>query len=142
MRSEKSPEASSALSQPSCEGQQEATSAASAAHRAPRDTVPELCPCHLPACTHLPPSAGRAPGLHGTAGDERLESVCFTFNPPFTTTRRGGPSPCHHPPSLVTQPKNFNLHGLSVVVKYNTNGAGLVYPEAMKLLSEEIDTHY
>lgn len=103
---------------------------------------PELCPCHLPACTHLPPSAGRGPGLHGTAGDERLESVCFTFNPPFTTTRRGGPSPRHHPPSLVTQPKNFNLHGLSVVVKYNTNGAGLVYPEAMKLLSEEIDTHY
>lgn len=45
-------------------------------------------------------------------------------------------------PSLVTQPKNFNLRGLSVVVKYNTNGVGLVYPEAMKLLSEEIDTHY
>lgn len=42
----------------------------------------------------------------------------------------------------MTQPKNFNLHGLSVVVKYNINGAGLVYPEAMKLLSEEIDTHY
>lgn len=44
-------------------------------------------------------------------------------------------------PSLVTRPKNFNLHGLSVVVKYNTDGAGLVYPGAMKLLSEEIDTH-
>lgn len=44
-------------------------------------------------------------------------------------------------PSLVTQPKNFNLRGLSVVVKHNTNGVGLFYPEAMKLLSEEIDTH-
>ena len=47
-------------------------------------------------------------------------------------------------PSLpvVTHPRNFNLHSLSVVVKYNTSKVGLIYPEAMKLLSEEIDTHY
>lgn len=45
-------------------------------------------------------------------------------------------------PPVVTHPRNFNLRGLSVVVKYNTNEVGLIYPEAMKLLSEEIDTHY
>ncbi|PKU47219.1 trna-splicing ligase hypothetical protein [Limosa lapponica baueri] len=62
----------------------------------------------------------------------------------FGTTCHGAGQADPPPPSptLVTHPKNFNLRGLSVVVKYNTNGVGLVYPEAMKLLSEEIDTHY
>lgn len=39
--------------------------------------------------------------------------------------RSQGPADLPPPsPSLVTHPKNFNLRGLSVVVKYNTNGAG------------------
>lgn len=37
----------------------------------------------------------------------------------------------------MTQSKNFNLLGLSVVVKYNTNKVDLIYPAAMKILSEK-----
>lgn len=93
---------------------------------------PQLCHLHPTSSPASVAPAGRKGWIHFGLCSTHL-SQCLVDSSPHP--------PPPHPPSLVTQPKNFNLCGLSVVLKYNSNGVGLFYPEVMKLLLEEIDTH-